>query len=235
MRRVRSSKQPRKHTSLRSRNRSRTRPRNSFHPSRAQQAIPSMFMQYIEGPKIDWTVNAALYHRFLKWCLKCENILECELVALPKCQKCKNVIAWSRDFGIDQYVSWDLSNEDLNLDTVWEKYEEFCKPQTNEVHTHFDLLASFSQGNRSMDEWYNAVQAQANLATYPPETAKILHHDIFWFFLHDEEFVSRTIKDINVDLEKFLASNVRQHVKKMKNSKATVCHIKQVAGDPQAV
>ena len=32
-----------------------------------------------------------------------------------------------------------------------------------------------------MDEWYNAVQAQVNLAKYPPETAKILHHDISGF------------------------------------------------------
>ena len=56
-------------------------PEISFQPSRAQQAIPSMFMPYIEGPEMDWTVNDALYHRFLKWCLKCENILECELVS----------------------------------------------------------------------------------------------------------------------------------------------------------
>ena len=34
-------------------------------PSRAQQAIPSMFMPYIEGPKIYWTANDALYHRLL--------------------------------------------------------------------------------------------------------------------------------------------------------------------------
>ena len=32
-----------------------------------------------------------------------------------------------------------------------------------------------------MDEWYNAVQAQINLVKYPPERAKILHRDIFWF------------------------------------------------------
>ena len=41
-------------------------PKVSFHPSRAQQVIPNMFMPYIEGPKIYWTVNDALYHRFLK-------------------------------------------------------------------------------------------------------------------------------------------------------------------------
>ena len=68
----------------------------------------------------------------------------------------------------------------------------------------------------------------------PPETAKILHRDIFWFFLQDEEFVSRTISDGSVDLDKFPASRVRQLAKKLDSSKDTAYHIKQVAGDPQA-
>ena len=29
------------------------------------QAVPNMFMSYIEGPKMDWTVNDGPYHRFL--------------------------------------------------------------------------------------------------------------------------------------------------------------------------
>ena len=115
----------------------------------------------------------------------------------------------------------------------WRKFEEFSKPWSNEVQAHFDLLTSFRQGNKSIDEWYNAVQAQVNLAKYPPETAKILHRDIFWFFLHDEEFVSRTISDGNVELDKFPASKVWQFEKGMESSKATAHHIKQVAGDPQ--
>ena len=61
----------------------------------------------------------------------------------------------------------------------------------------------------------------------------ILHCDIFWFSLGDEEFVSKAINDGNVDLEKFPASRVRQHAKKMESLKATAKHIKQVAGDPQ--
>ena len=40
-----------------------------------------------------------------------------------------------------------------------------CEPQ-------FDLLTSFHQGNKSINEWYNAVQAQENLTKYPPETVK---------------------------------------------------------------
>ena len=79
------------------------------------------------------------------------------------------------------------------------------------------------------------MQAQVNLAKYPPETVKILHRDIFWFFLQDEEFVSRTISDGSVNLDKFPTNRVHQLVKKMESSKATVCNIKQVAGDTQAM
>ena len=139
-----------------------------------------MFMPYIEGPKMDWTVNDGLYHRFLKWHLKCENILECKLAALPEHQECKKVIEWSGDFGMDQYVSWGLPSVELRLDRIWGIFEEICKAQSNEVCAQFDLLMSFRQGN--VDECCNVVQTQVNISKYPPETAKILHRDIFWFF-----------------------------------------------------
>ena len=119
----------------------------------------------------------------------------------------------------------------MNLDTIWERFEDFCKLQSNEVHPQFDLLTSFHQGNNSVNEWYNTVQAQVNLVKYPPETAEILHCDIFCFFLHDEDFVSRTIIEKSVDLDKFPASRVCWLVKKFESSKATVHHIKQLAGD----
>ena len=88
----------------------------SFHPSRLQAPNPAMHnmsMPYIEGPKMDWTVNDSLYHCFLKLKLKCENILKCELAACPEAQQCKKVIAWSGDFGMDQYVSWSFTNDEL--------------------------------------------------------------------------------------------------------------------------
>ena len=58
--------------------------------------------------------------------------------------------------------------------------------------------------------------------------------DIFCFFLHDEEFVSKTINEGNVDLDKFPTSKGRKLAKRMESSKATACYIRQVAGDPQA-
>ena len=47
----------------------------SFHPEIPSPSVPTMFMPYIEGPKMNWTVDDGLYHRFLKWHLKCKTIL----------------------------------------------------------------------------------------------------------------------------------------------------------------
>ena len=136
---------------------------------------------------------------------------------------------------MDQYVSRGLTKDELELETIWSLFEEFCKPQSNEVQARFDLLTSFHKGSKSVDEWCNCVQAQVNITKYPPETAKILHMDIFWFFLHEEEFVSKTINEGSVDLDKFPASKVCQFAKKYESSKAIARHIKQVAGEMQVM
>ena len=93
------------------------------------QFVPAMYMKNIEGHKMDWTVNDGLYHRLLKWKLKCENILDCDLAMLPDSKTCKKFIACSGDFGMDQYVSGCLPADELNFDTIWSKYEGSCKPK----------------------------------------------------------------------------------------------------------
>ena len=195
-------------------------------PSASAQEMSNMYMPYIEGLQMDWTVNDGLYNRCLKWQLKCENILDCELVMLPDTRKCKKVLAWSGDFGLDQYVSWNILSEELTLEVICKRFEEFCKPQANKVRARFDLLTSFRQGEYSVDEWYNAVQTQVALAKYPQETAQILQRDIFWFFLNDESFVSKTLNEGHVELNIFPASTVHQLAKKSESSQTTAKHIK---------
>ena len=195
----------------------------------------NMYMPYIEGPQMDWTVNDGLYNRFQKWQLKCENILDCELVMLSEPRKCKKVLAWSGNFGLDQYVSWNIQSEELTLEIIWKRFEEFCKPQANELMARFDLLTSFKQGDLSIDQWYNAVQRQVALANYPQETTQISQRHIFWFFLNDESFVSKTLNEGHVELCKFPASKLRQLAKKFESSQATAKHMKQITRDWQAV
>ena len=110
------------------------------------QAMQPMYMPYIEGPKMDWTVNDSLHLRFLKWKIKCKNILDCELAMLSEARKCKKSVAWSGDFGIDQNVSWCLAPTRFMLgDNLGINLKTFIKPQTNEVRARFDLLLSFRQ------------------------------------------------------------------------------------------
>ena len=52
-----------------------------------------------------------------------------------------------------------------------------------------------------------------------------------FFFLKDEDLVSKTINEVSVDLDKFPTSRVHQLAKKMENSKVIARHIKQ--GMPQ--
>ena len=133
---------------------------------------------------------------------------------LSESRKCKMVLAWSGDFGLDQYIFWNLPSENVTLEVIWKKFEEFCKAQVNEVRSRFDLLTSFRQGDLSVDQWHNAVQTKVVLAKYLHETAQILQRNNFWFFLKDEAFVSRTLNESHVELSRFLASTVRQLAKK---------------------
>ena len=98
---------------------------------------------------------------------------------LPEARKCKQIVAWSGDFGLDQYISWNLSNEELTLEVIWKKkLKNFVNHRQNELRARFDLLTSFRQVDMSADEWYNAVQTQVGLAKYPKETAEILQREI---------------------------------------------------------
>ena len=86
---------------------------------RQHQPLTTTYVPYIEGPKMNWTVDDGLYNWFLKWKIKCETILDCELDMLSNARKCKKVVAWSGDIGIDQIISWDLSPEETTLEVIW--------------------------------------------------------------------------------------------------------------------
>ena len=102
-----------------------------------------MMVPYVEGPKMDWTVDDALHCRFIRWRINCENILGCQLAILQESAKCKQIIQWSGDAGCDMYISWNLPKEETTLQTIWSRFKDFCKPQSNAVCARFDLLTAF--------------------------------------------------------------------------------------------
>ena len=102
---------------------------------------------------------------------------------LPEPKSVKKVLAWSGDFGLNQYVSWNIPSEELTLEVIWKTFEEFCKSQANKVRARFDLLTSFRQGEHSVGEKYNDVQMQVVLAKYPqekPRSCKEIYSSFSW-------------------------------------------------------
>ena len=89
-------------------------PCQQLSPQPVGQPLPAagIYMPYIEGPCMDWTVNDHLYHRFPKWHLKCEKIFwNANLQPSRNASRCKKVITRSGDCRMDQYVSWNLSSK----------------------------------------------------------------------------------------------------------------------------
>ena len=78
---------------------------------------------YVEGPKMDWTLDDALHSRFIRWRIKCENILDCQLAILQENAKCRQVIQWSGDAGLDMYMSWNLHPEEI----TYRPYGQYLK------------------------------------------------------------------------------------------------------------
>ena len=125
-----------------------TPPGNEIHHNQAPHShfqYSGMMAPYFEGPKMDWTLENALHSRFIRWKIKCENILDCELAILQESAKCKKWSKLSGDAGLGMYISWALPTTEVTLQTIWSKFEDFCKPLSNAVHAWFNLLTTFQQ------------------------------------------------------------------------------------------
>ena len=123
----------------------------------------------------------------------------------------------------------------LMLDTIWEKFEEFCKPQSIKVRARFDLLTSFQQGNKSVDERYNEVQTQVALAKYPPKLPRYFIGTSFGSSLKMKSLSPRQLMIATQTWTSFPQARSGSLQKKMESSKVTAGHIKQVARYPQTV
>ena len=155
-----------------------------------------MMVPYVDGPKMDWTIDDALHSRFIRWQVSVNTSLTVDLLSF-KSAKCKKVIQWSGDSGLDMYISWALPTTEVTLQTIWSRFEDFCKPQSNAVCTWLDLSTTSLLGTFS------------------------------GFYMRDNEFIAKTINEGNTDLAQYPAAKVWQVAKKLESSKVPAKHIKQ--------
>ena len=91
------------------------------------------------------------------WQIAWNLILDSELHDLPKPQKVNPVLHWSGDFSIQQLKLWQKDASELTLEFLWKEFEAYYKPQSNELHAHYDLLQKLKQGKLPCVDWYTKL------------------------------------------------------------------------------
>ena len=70
---------------------------------------------YIDGPKMDWSMDDGLYLRFHDWKLECELILDGKLTEIAEPQKVNTLIQWAGSFGLKNLKVWQKDKTNLTL------------------------------------------------------------------------------------------------------------------------
>ena len=185
---------------------------------------------YIQGPMMDWSMNDDLYSCFQTWQIACNLIFDSELCDLPEPRKVNTLLHWSGDFGIQQLKSWQKDASELTLEFLWKEFEAYCKPQSNELCAHYDVLKKLKQARLPCDDWYTKLQTQLHLCNYSAETEKVLLCHLFLFGLEDESFMSKIINEENPEIT---TAQLRQKLKCMEAGHATAKYIKGAEGPEQ--
>ena len=185
---------------------------------------------FIKGPSMDWHMDDGLYSRFQTWKISCNLILDSELCELSEVRKVNTLLRWSGDFGIKKLKSWQKEPSQLTLDFIWDEYESYCKPQSNELRARYDVLKKLTQGSLPADDWMTKLQSQLHLCNYQPEMEEVLLRDLFLFGLQDESFMSKIISEESPDVT---IAQLRNKLKRFEAGRATAKYIK--SGDAKEV
>ena len=116
---------------------------------RVKQTTWRVRISFDKGPSIDWSTDENLYSRFKMWKQRCELLFTGPMAKIDEEIKCKHLLHWSGEQGIELFNSWDLSaDEPKKLDNYWERFEHFVKPHSNELIAAWELH-TLSQGTLS--------------------------------------------------------------------------------------
>ena len=162
---------------------------------------------YIDGPKMDWSMDDGLYSCFQDWKLECELIIDGELTEIAEPRKVNILIRWAGSFGFKNLKVWQKDKTNLTLTFIWNEFETYCKPHSNELRARYKLFKQLSQGTTPCDDWYTTVQNQLTMCNYKAETESVLQRDIFLFGLNDQTFISKIISEESPDVT---AATIRQ-------------------------
>ncbi len=176
-----------------------------------------------EPPKIDWTPGPDLAQRLKRFRQKCELLFDGPLKERSTKQRCRYVLLWAGDYGLDLYNTWNLSEEDRDkLDEYWKRFEEHVKPQSSHLLNRF-YLRNLKQNGRPLDEFLTEALLLIQNSGYPTELHDELMRDALVFGVDSDVVRKKCIaegNDLNLRKAREIARTeeaTRQQLKMMSN------------------
>ena len=140
-----------------------------------------------EVPKMDRTPGPDLLTSFKRLRQKCELLLDGPLKSRDSTQKCKYVLLWSGDYGLDLFNTWTLTEEEqTDLKEYWTRFEDHVKPQANHILNRY-YLRGLKQNNRPLATFLTEARLLIQSSGYPPNLHDELMRDTLVFGTDSEE------------------------------------------------
>ena len=150
-----------------------------------------------EPPKIDWTPGPDLTQRLERFRQKCELLFEGPLKARTNEQRCKYLLLWTGDYGLDLYNTWNLNaDQTKDINEYWQRFEEHVKPQSNHLLNRFYLRA-LNQNGRPLDDFLTEARLLIQNSGYPADLHDELMRDALVFGVDSEIVRKKCIAEEN--------------------------------------
>ena len=122
-------------------------------------------MQYVQGPKMDWTEDAGLYQRFKDWREEVELLMDTVLSHIRNADtKMKFVTLWAGKEARTYLSTLEQDNQD-SLQTILDSLEEWTRPKSDEIAA-FTHLRTLNQGNKTLSSYIQEVRRVVDLCNF---------------------------------------------------------------------
>ena len=129
-----------------------------------------------KGPSMTGTWTKNLCSQFKMWKQRCKLLFTGLMAKIDEEIKCKHLLYWSGEQGIELFNSCDLSaDEQKKLDNYGERFQHFVKPHSNELIAAWGRH-NLGQGTLSLEEF----MAELTILVQDTKALKISDNPQHW-------------------------------------------------------
>ena len=122
-------------------------------------------MQYVQGPKMDWTEDAGLHQRFKDWREEVELLIDTVLSHIKNADtKMKFVTLWAGKEA-RTYLSTVEEDHKDSLRTILNTLKDWTRPKSDEIAA-FTHLRTLNQGNKTLSTYIQEVRRVGRLMQF---------------------------------------------------------------------